>query len=244
MERERRAQAERAKLGRGRFARPESPAWTVDAESVTVSAPSGRTVSSKQTPEFFLFTPLENPCQFLISIHFLEDPFTQSHFPRSFTPVVVPNLFTSSSRQWFPPGSNSLVFPRAIRTSRKVVDIWDLPVPTRHLSSMKRSLTSSMRRLPRTSAEGTDGSSVSFASEGGKPEILPRRRGVKACLVFVFARSEALREAFWDSTHGAACRVRVMIPVVLFRSAEGYTKTSATINLRVFLRLYMQDPSP
>eukprot|EP00903_Cladosiphon_okamuranus_P017113 g15766.t1 len=91
MERERIAQEVKAKLGRGRFARPRSPAWTVGEDFVTVSTPSGRTV----------------------------------------------------------------------------VDIWDLPPPTRHLSSIKRSLTSSMRHLPRTVVEGKDGAKASFASEGG-----------------------------------------------------------------------------
>lgn len=55
--------------------------------------------------------------------------------------------------------------------SEKVVDIWDLPPATRHLSSVKRSLTSSMRHLPRTVAEGKDGAKVSFASEGGRSEF-------------------------------------------------------------------------
>ncbi|CAM9492037.1 unnamed protein product [Pylaiella littoralis] len=139
MERERRAQAERAKLGRGRFARPESPAWTVDAESVTVSAPSGRTV----------------------------------------------------------------------------VDIWDLPVPTRHLSSMKRSLTSSMRHLPRTSAEGTDGSSVSFASEGGPfavtcpPESLsPKKKALRSLSSSHDLFSSLEETRMQDAAAGALARSR------------------------------------
>ncbi|CAM9135175.1 unnamed protein product [Ectocarpus sp. 12 AP-2014] len=54
-------------------------------------------------------------------------------------------------------------------SGRTVEDIWDLPPPTRHLSSVKRSLTSSMRHLPRTSAmrRGKDGANTSFGSEGG-----------------------------------------------------------------------------
>lgn len=65
MERERIAQAERAKLSRGRFARPKSPAWTVDADTVTVSTPSGRTVSAEQVPRFVVYTLLEKPCSIL-----------------------------------------------------------------------------------------------------------------------------------------------------------------------------------
>lgn len=45
MERERIAEEVKAKHSRGRFARPTSPAWTVGGDAVTVSTPSGRTVS-------------------------------------------------------------------------------------------------------------------------------------------------------------------------------------------------------
>lgn len=45
MERDRIAQEVKAKLSRGRFARPRSPAWTVGEDLVTVSTPSGRAVS-------------------------------------------------------------------------------------------------------------------------------------------------------------------------------------------------------
>lgn len=45
MERDRIAQELKAKLSRGRFARPRSPAWTVSEDFLTVSTPSGRTVS-------------------------------------------------------------------------------------------------------------------------------------------------------------------------------------------------------
>ena len=44
MERDRIAQEVKAKHSHGRFARPQSPAWTVGGDAVTVSSPSGRTV--------------------------------------------------------------------------------------------------------------------------------------------------------------------------------------------------------
>lgn len=92
----------------------------------------------------------------------------RNHYTSFIACFNFPNIRLVDTR-WYPLGNDRIhVFPRAICVSQKVVDIWDLPVPTRHLSSVKRSLTSSMRSLPRTSAEGTDGSSVSFASEGGK----------------------------------------------------------------------------
>ncbi len=65
------------------------------------------------------------------------------------------------------PAHDALLAPFA----RKVVDVWDLPPPARHLSSVKRSLTSSMRYLPRTAADGNDGANVSFADEGGEGEV-------------------------------------------------------------------------
>lgn len=54
----------------------------------------------------------------------------------------------------------------------KVVDVWDLPPPTRHLSAVKSSLTSSMRSLSCPTVESKDGADVAFGSDGGKPEAL------------------------------------------------------------------------
>ena len=59
MERDRIAQEVKAKLSRGRFARPRSPAWTVGEDLVTVSTPSGRTVSRSiaEKRSSSIFTP-------------------------------------------------------------------------------------------------------------------------------------------------------------------------------------------
>lgn len=91
MERERIAQEERATLSRGRFVRPKSPAWTVDADSVTVSTSSGRTVSTNQIPGIVFF-PHESPCSFLRVLN----PFTpinatffHARFYDQFVPVPV-----------------------------------------------------------------------------------------------------------------------------------------------------------
>lgn len=66
MERDRIAQEVKAKLSCGRFARPRSPAWTVGEDLVTVSTPSGRTVSRNigfhthfRTRVYFLLACLE-----------------------------------------------------------------------------------------------------------------------------------------------------------------------------------------
>lgn len=61
-----------------------------------------------------------------------------------------------------------MCFPHGRAGWPQVVDVWNLPPPTRHLSSTKRSLTSSMRYLPRTFASRKDGADVSYASDGGK----------------------------------------------------------------------------
>lgn len=62
MERDRIAEAVKAKLSRGRFARPRSPAWTVGEDLVTVSTPSGRTVSRSNCP--LAITPIPEPMYF------------------------------------------------------------------------------------------------------------------------------------------------------------------------------------
>ncbi|CAM9200298.1 unnamed protein product [Hapterophycus canaliculatus] len=139
VERDRIAEEVKAKHSRGRFARPDSPAWTVGGDTVTVSTPSGRTV----------------------------------------------------------------------------VDVWDLPPATRHLSSVKRSLTSSMRHLPRTAAAVKDGASVSFASEGGpfvtvsRQESLSPKKNSLASLSSGHELFSSLEQGrLEDATAGALARAR------------------------------------
>ncbi|CAM9488651.1 unnamed protein product [Scytosiphon promiscuus] len=141
VERDRIAQEVKAKHSRGRFARPDSPAWTVGGDTITISTPSGQSV----------------------------------------------------------------------------VDVWDLPPPTRHLSTVKRSLTSSMRHLPRTAAKAKDGASVSFASEGGKrpfvtaspQESLSPKNEALASLSSAHDLFSSLEQGrLEDATAGALARAR------------------------------------
>eukprot|EP00904_Undaria_pinnatifida_P000318 jgi/Undpi1/10287/HiC_scaffold_28.g12739.m1 len=82
-------------------------------------------------------------------------PTSGGHFQPSVRPESPPwSMDSDLVTVWTPSG-------------REVVDVWDLPPPTRHLSRTKSQLTSSMRSLPRSVADSKDPAVISFACDGG-----------------------------------------------------------------------------